>query len=128
MMPEEKKRILIIDDDVDMRMSFAKVFKALGLEVIEAEDGRMGLRQWRESYPIDYVLTDYQMPWKNGVEVCIEIRKTLKSMKLPIKTKIVMMSADPPKLPKEIADIPILLKGTIRTADLLEKLGIEKRP
>jgi CheY-like chemotaxis protein len=120
--PERKKRILIVDDDPCVRRELARTFKLRGLNVYQASDGHMGVEQWRESYPIDYLVTDYQMPRKNGVALCVEIRKLLKG--LPVQTKIVLISADPPKMPKEIADIPVLKKLYFSPADLLEKLGI----
>ena len=50
------------------------------------------------------MLTDYQMPRKNGVVMCMDIRE-LKEYPQP---KIVLMSADPPKMPEEVSDIKVL--------------------
>jgi CheY-like chemotaxis protein len=124
-LPVRKERVLVVDDDVDTRMSLARSFRLRGFEVIEAEDGRMGVEQWRESYPVDYLVADYQMPRKNGVVMCMDIREMLERWKdeMPVKTRIVLVSADPPNLPKEIEDIPVLQKP-YRIGALLEKLGI----
>jgi CheY-like chemotaxis protein len=125
-LPVRKKRVLVVDDDVDERSALALSFRLRGFEVVEAEDGRIGVEQWRESYPVDYLVTDYQMPKKNGVVMCMDVREMMERWKdeLPVKTRIVIVSSDPPKLPREIADIPVLQKP-VRIEELLEKLGIE---
>lgn len=124
-LPRRKLRVLVVDDDVDTRMSLARSFKLRGFEVLEAMNGHMGVEQWRESYPVDYLVADYQMPKKNGVVMCMDIRAMLEKWKdeLPVKTRMVIVSADPPKLPEEIKDIPVLRKP-YRMAELMEKLGL----
>ena len=44
-----------------------------GYAVAEAEDGAVGLRRWREQ-GADLVITDIEMPNKNGIEVVLELR------------------------------------------------------
>lgn len=88
-----------------------------------AVDGLLGLRTYLDGDGLrggfDFVLTDYQMPRKNGHVLLMDIRK------LNPQQKMAMMSADPPTLQLEVADIPVLRKP-FRITTLLAL--IEKTP
>jgi DNA-binding response OmpR family regulator len=66
-------RILVIDDDPDMRAMLEQTLKAAGHEVISAADGREGVMRHRTS-PADLVITDLYMPIQDGVETIREFR------------------------------------------------------
>ncbi len=117
-----KKSILIVDDDIYERKGLAKILSERGFEVYEAENGHIGRNQWRKLRP-DYMITDYQMPEMNGLELCMEIRQLAEWGELPVP-KIVLISMDPPTMPKEVANIPVLQKP-VDVTELLEKLGIK---
>lgn len=58
-----------------MRQTVRRALESLGHSVALAEDGREGLRLLlKEGYPI--VITDWEMPGINGLELCREIRDT----------------------------------------------------
>jgi DNA-binding response OmpR family regulator len=63
----EGRRILVIDDDLAIRVLLQAVLKRLAFEVILAEDGEVGLAMAaRERF--DLVLLDLMMPKVNGYE------------------------------------------------------------
>jgi CheY-like chemotaxis protein len=66
-------RILIIDDDAEMRQLLADLVTAVGHEVFLAADGAEGLRVLQEKAP-HLIITDIVMPKKDGLEVLLEIR------------------------------------------------------
>ena len=66
-------RILVIDDDPDMRAFLEEVLKPAGYEVILAADGREGVEQHSTS-PADLVITDIYMPKQGGLETIREFR------------------------------------------------------
>jgi len=74
-------RILIIDDDPDMRSLLKENLKGSGYEVQLAVDGAEGLALF-EANPADIVVTDLYMPNKGGLETIIELRR--RSPSLPI--------------------------------------------
>ncbi len=78
-------RILIIDDDEQIRSLIREVMERDGHEVIEAPDGATGTRSFREITP-DLVITDIIMPDKDGLETIAEIRE------LDPKVRIVAIS------------------------------------
>jgi CheY-like chemotaxis protein len=65
-------RVLIIDDDAELRSTMRKMLEAAGHEVVEAENGR-GMEAFRKQ-PADVVVTDIVMPKKEGIETIRDIR------------------------------------------------------
>ncbi|MEO5957891.1 MAG: response regulator [Opitutaceae bacterium] len=66
-------RILLIDDDDDVRTVLRLTLIHFGHTVIEARNGREGLELFAEARP-ELVITDIVMPEKEGLEVIIELR------------------------------------------------------
>jgi CheY-like chemotaxis protein len=69
------KRVLIAEDDQDVRFMLYRMFKDRGYEVSTAKDGRDAMRCLREEGLPDVLLADHNMPGKTGLEVIQEIRK-----------------------------------------------------
>lgn len=68
------EKILIIDDDKLNLKVLKEILTKTGYKVIESESGEAGLNLVRSEQP-DLVITDFQMPGMNGLEVLFEIRK-----------------------------------------------------
>jgi DNA-binding response OmpR family regulator len=66
-------RVLVIDDDDDIRGLVAELLRRSGLEVEQAGDGRAGLRAFHQSSP-DLVLLDVSMPELDGWQTLERIR------------------------------------------------------
>lgn len=63
-------RILTVDDARSIREYIRNAVDVLGHELLEAEDGREGLRVLeREKGNVDLVLLDWNMPEMNGMEM-----------------------------------------------------------
>lgn len=67
-------RILIADDDGDLRAVVKDVLKEGGFSVIEAKDGMGAIKLFKESLP-DAVLLDMKMPYLDGLSTLREIKK-----------------------------------------------------
>ena len=68
-------RILVIDDDPQIRRAMRATLTARGYQVGDARTGEEGLEQLRSS-PYDLVLLDMNMPGMGGIETCRAIRTT----------------------------------------------------
>jgi diguanylate cyclase (GGDEF)-like protein len=78
-----KPKILIADDDPDIRDILKLSLSEENYEVIEAKDGEEALRLI-SAKPLDLVLLDYKMPKIDGRQVCRLIKKDLLLRHLPI--------------------------------------------
>ena len=74
-------RILIIDDEEVVRMAIRKMLELAGYEIAEAADGEEGLRLYRQA-PADLIITDIQMPRKDGAKVIQELRHDFPEVKI----------------------------------------------
>lgn len=82
------KKILLIDDELDILEILSYNLEKEGYEVHTATNGNDGIKAAREIVP-DLILLDVMMPEKDGIETCQEMRQ-IKSLQ---KTLIVFLSA-----------------------------------
>jgi DNA-binding NtrC family response regulator len=113
-------RILVADDDRDMQEMYATLLKEHAITI--CRDGVEAVHEYRKLQAdggVDYVITDYQMPRKNGVVLIMEIRA------LNPEQKCILVSGDPPKLnsmTKELTGEFPMLQKPFRRADLFALL------
>ena len=62
------KKMLVAEDERTLREGIATAFRDRGWEVVEAADGAEAFSRLEEAV-FDVLVTDYQMPEKNGLEV-----------------------------------------------------------
>lgn len=67
--------ILIIDDDASIRDSLRRTLHKEGYTILEASEGKGGLKQLERSLA-DLILLDMFMPDKDGLETIGELRRT----------------------------------------------------
>ena len=75
------QRILIIEDDVDIRAMLKKLLERENYQVVIASNGLEGIDAY-EAEPCDLVLTDIVMPEKEGIETITELRKKYPDVKI----------------------------------------------
>lgn len=81
-MSEQPKRILLVEDEADLRGLIAAELVSLGYHVDQAVDGQQALNIVRESHP-DVIISDVVMPNKSGSDLLKELRKTDFGKKIP---------------------------------------------
>lgn len=80
----KKMKVLIVDDFATMRRVIKNLMKSLGFENFEeAEDGAKALKILKTT-KIDFVVTDWNMPNMNGLELLKEIRKESRLAHIPV--------------------------------------------
>ena len=67
------KKILIVEDEANIRELLRLYLEREGYTVLEAENGVEGIKKWKSDKP-DMLLLDVMMPVMDGWEVCKEIR------------------------------------------------------
>ena len=89
------KKILIAEDDPNIRTGLADLFESEGYQVRTAEDGAVAL-QLHAAETFTLILLDVMMPEKSGYDVCSEIRKT------DAATPIIMLTAKGEEIDKVV--------------------------
>lgn len=74
-------RILIVDDNPEMRRVLRMMFEIEGYEVEEAPNGEVALERFREK-PAEVVVTDILMPEKDGIQTIMELWRDFPNVKV----------------------------------------------
>jgi DNA-binding response OmpR family regulator len=76
-------KILVCDDEAHILHVVATKLKNNGYEVVTAADGEEGYELARQHKP-DLVITDYQMPFLSGLELCAKLRGDAATSAIPV--------------------------------------------
>jgi len=77
------KKILCVDDELDMRIYISTVLKTQGYEAVTARNAVEGIRKAREVEP-DLIVMDVMMPQSGGVTLFQEIKKDERLKHVPV--------------------------------------------
>ncbi|MBU4446530.1 response regulator [bacterium] len=123
------KKILVVDDEADMRWILTNVLKKEGYRVITADDGKKAVQKVMENDP-DIILLDIRMPEMDGIQVLEKVREINPMMPVIIITayadienavQAVKLGAyDYFMKPFDTNDLLIIIKQA------LEKIALEK--
>ena len=78
-----KKKILFVDDELDMRIFLSTVLKTEGYEAVAARNAIEGIQKARDIVP-DLVIMDVMMPQAGGVTLFQEIKKDARLRHIPV--------------------------------------------
>jgi diguanylate cyclase (GGDEF)-like protein len=78
-----KQKILIAEDEINLREVLRFQLTTAGYDVVEAEDGQQAIDKARETMP-DLLLLDVMMPHVDGYQVVRELRKSFLTRHIPI--------------------------------------------
>lgn len=80
-------RVLIVDDDLMLKVMFEDILHAHGYKTYHASNGREAVRLVKEHTP-EIILMDIVMPEMDGIAAC----KAIRSITLPVRPSIVVVS------------------------------------
>ncbi len=122
-----KKRLLIIEDDVDVSEMLVAFFESQDYEVFHAEEGADGIVISRSKFP-NLILLDVMLPDMDGFDVCKALRTTTLTKYIPI-TFLTQRDARADKVaglelgaddyvtkPFDIDELRLRVQGSIRRA------------
>ncbi|MCJ2084223.1 PAS domain-containing sensor histidine kinase [Methylobacterium sp. J-090] len=114
----EARKVLVIDDDPDVRRFLSASLESLGFDVVVAEDGERGLAALESAEP-DLLLVDYAMPGMNGAQVAALARA--RRPRLPI----VFASgySETAAIEEAVGPTAVLLRKPFGVSDLEAVLG-----
>jgi PAS domain S-box-containing protein len=79
----ERARVLIADENADMREYLTNLLQTSGYEVSEVADGQQALQAIRSQVP-DLVISDVMMPGLDGLQLLTALRKDPRTAALPV--------------------------------------------
>ena len=82
-MGEDRNRVLVIDDDANLRTLLKLLFEHRGFEVLLAPDGEIGMALAEGGRP-DVILLDVAMPYRNGLEVYLDLQNNPLTADIPV--------------------------------------------
>jgi len=82
------KKILIVDDEIDMRVFLSTLLETNGYSPVATRDGKEGLMKAREIEP-DLIILDVMMPGEGGVHMYRQLKTDQTLNKIPV----IMLSA-----------------------------------
>ena len=84
----EQRKVLIVDDEPDIREILNLLLLSNGYEVLSSADGENAIRILKENPTIDLIILDIMMPHEDGVQVLRKIREFSKVPALFLTAKI----------------------------------------
>src|SRR6185503_10824925 len=82
-------RILVVDDEADVRKSVRMILTKAGYDVVEAEDGEKAIKQIRTDdnpFKVGLIICDIHMPKVNGMETIAYFRQEFPSVPVIVLT------------------------------------------
>lgn len=76
-------KVLVIEDNTDCRELFAMIIRHLGFQVIEADDGEIGVQKALTEKP-DLIFMDINMPSMSGINATVCLRESAVTKHIPI--------------------------------------------
>jgi two-component system response regulator AtoC len=137
MMLPEKKQILVVDDEANLRRVLTAQLSRDGYEVHSAPDGEAGLAVLRDHH-IDLVITDLRMPKMDGLELLRQALRTDPELPVVILTAhgtvdnaveaLKTGAFDYITKPFDQAEVRTIVKKALRTRDLADTEATREEP
>ena len=115
------KRILLAEDDNDMRQFLTRALKNAGYDVVSFDNGKSAYDRLREE-PFELLLTDIVMPEMDGIELArraTEIDPELKVMFITGFAAVALNAAAQAPKEAKILSKPFLLRDLVNEVDRL---------
>ena len=75
--------ILIVDDQREVRLLLRLIFEDEGYKCLEASDGEIAIKMLTDHQPVDLLVTDFQMPLMNGLQLLNQLKTHLLWRNIP---------------------------------------------
>ncbi|MDD3102329.1 MAG: response regulator [Patescibacteria group bacterium] len=121
-MTETIKKILIAEDEPDMRGILASMIESAGYNVVQAEDGERALNLAIKEKP-DLILLDLSMPKMNGFEVLEKLKYDPVGSTIPV---VILSNLGQDKevvKGKSLGAVDYLIKSNVHLTDILDKIS-----
>lgn len=116
------KKILIIEDEKDLRFFLATTLKSEGFEIIEAIDGETGIEKAKKEKP-DIILLDLLLPGIDGFEVLSQLKKDEELEKIPVFVLSNFDQEEKKEKSFKLGAVDYLVKANFSLEEIVEKVS-----
>jgi two-component system alkaline phosphatase synthesis response regulator PhoP len=118
MTKQNKKTILIVDDEEEIREIYKTKLSRDGYRVIAADSGTKGAEMALEKRP-DLILLDIVLPMKEGFSVLEDLKKNPKTKKIPVIIFSNLNQDYEEKMAKELGAEAYLVKTNVTPEEVV---------
>jgi CheY-like chemotaxis protein len=123
-MAEPKTRILLVDDDGDLRRSLGEALEEAGYDVTASANGHDALVVLRQAPRPDVILLDLLMPVMNGWQFCMAKKADPTTAPIPVIAMSAAVSRDPGS--PYFIDVDDFIAKPLELDELLSKLAARR--
>lgn len=120
-MPNEKKKILIIEDDIFLRELISRKLALEGYDIKQASDGENGLKELKKQAP-DLVLLDLILPGIDGFEVLMRVKKNSELAHIPVIILSNLGQREDIEKGLKLGAVDYLIKAHFTPREIIEKV------
>lgn len=121
-MENKKIKILIVDDDIELRNMYVEIFQNANFEVIDASDGVEGLDRATRELP-DVIFTGIVMPRMDGFSMVEALKKTVMTSSIPVVISSHMGREEDRLKANELGVRDFIVRGTTRPIEVIERIN-----
>jgi DNA-binding response OmpR family regulator len=117
-----KKKILIIEDEKDLKFLLSQSLAEEGYKVEEAIDGEEGLRKLKTGLKPDIILLDLLLPGMDGYEFLTTIKKDSQLSSIPVLVISNLGQREEIDKAKDLGAIDYLIKAHFTLDEILKRI------
>lgn len=119
---ETKKKILLVDDDTELREVYAEVLQNAHFDVVQANDGLEGLDLAIKEIP-DVIFTGIVMPRMDGFDMMQALQKTVMTSNIPVVFSSHMGRGEDQKRAMEMGAKDFIVRNLTPPKEVIERIS-----
>lgn len=119
---DTKKKILLVDDDVELREMYAEILQQAHFDVIQATDGLEGLDKATKESP-DIIFTGIIMPRMDGFDLMEALKKTAMTASIPVVISSHMGRSEDKERALKLGAKDFILRGETKPREVIERIS-----
>lgn len=117
-----KVKLLIVDDDTQLREMYAEIFQNANFDVSQAGDGVEGLDKATKELP-DVIFTGIIMPRMDGFSMMEALQKTVMTANIPIVISSHMGREEDRVRSEKMGAKDFIVRGNTRPVEVIERIN-----
>ncbi len=116
-----KQKILIVDDDDQIRLMYSELFRQSGFDVIERKDGVEGL-EVATSVKLDGIFTGIIMPRMNGFDFVKALKEYKDTVDVPIVVNSHLGREEDRNAMEKLGVNDFIIRGLVSPAEIIKRV------